>query len=159
MINTMDQITIKEAYKLIEDSSKRHHSILVSRIMKTLATLFDKSEELWTLVGLLHDYDYDKVNDFSQHGVLTAKKLNEKLPSNALQAIKAHDIRTAVKPEGLLDEALIFADSLAVFIEFNENIIDSEHLFEAKPWIWKTLTEFTDKHELDILGILRKLAI
>ena len=94
MINTMDQITIKEAYKLIEDSSKRHHSILVSRIMKTLATLFDESEELWTLVGLLHDYDYAKVNDFSQHGVLTAKKLNEKLPSNALQTIKAHDIRT-----------------------------------------------------------------
>jgi predicted hydrolase (HD superfamily) len=155
----MDQININEAYKLIEYSSKRHHSILVSRIMKTLAVLFDESEELWTIVGLLHDYDYDQVKDFSQHGVLTAEQLNDKLPTNALQAIKAHDIRTGVKPEGLMDEAIIFADSLAKFIESNEDIKDSEILFEAKPWVWKTLTEFTDKHELDILGILTRLAI
>jgi predicted hydrolase (HD superfamily) len=155
----MDQITIKEAYKLIDDSSKYHHSILVSRIMKILAVLFDKSEELWTLVGLLHDYDYDQVKDFSQHGVLTAELLYDKLPSHALQAIKAHDIRTGVKPEGLLDEALVFADSFAGFIESNEDIKESENLFEAKPWVWKTLTEFTDKYELDILGIMSRLAI
>jgi predicted hydrolase (HD superfamily) len=155
----MNQMTIKEAYKLIEDSSKRHHSILVSRIMKTLAALFDESEEVWTLVGLLHDYDYDQIKDFSQHGILTAEQLNDKLPKNALQAIKAHDIRTGVKPEDLLDEAIIFADSLSKFIESNEDIKDSENLFEAKPWVWETLTDFTDKHELDILGILSRLAI
>jgi predicted hydrolase (HD superfamily) len=155
----MNQITIKDAYTLIENSSKRHHSILVSRIMKILANLFDKSEELWTLVGLLHDYDYDQLKDFSQHGILTAEQLKHRLPSLVLQAIKAHDIRTGIKPESLLDESLVFADSFAGFIESNESLSKSENLFEAEPWVWKTLTEFTGRHELDILGILSQLTI
>ena len=57
-------ISVEEAIKLIEGSSKYEHSQLVSRIMKNLAKHFDNSEQIWVLVGLLHDLDYDRIDDF-----------------------------------------------------------------------------------------------
>lgn len=98
---------------VIKGSSKYEHSLLVSRIMKNLAKYFKTSENKWVLVGLLHDLDYDQLNDYSQHGMKASEQLGNRLPQDAIHAIQAHDYRTSVKPESLLDEALIFADSLA----------------------------------------------
>jgi predicted hydrolase (HD superfamily) len=66
--------------------------------MKILAKQFNVSEEIWILVGLLHDFDYDIVDDSSSYGLLAAKELQEKLPSEAIYAIQSHDYRAGVKP-------------------------------------------------------------
>jgi len=152
-------ISIEEAITLIEGSSKYEHSLLVSRIMNNLAKHFNTSEQVWVLVGLLHDLDYDLVDDFSQHGIQASLRLRDKLPSNAIHAIQSHDYRTEIKPESLLDEALIFADSLAGFIESRADLNEELPVFKEKPWLWNNITEFPDKHELDVLEIIEQLAI
>jgi len=152
-------ISAEEAIKLIEGSSKYDHSLLVSRIMNDLAKRFNTSEQVWVLVGLLHDLDYDQVDDFSKHGIMASEELRDKLPPNAIHAIQSHDHRTEIKPESLLDEALIFADSLAGFIESRADLNEEQLVFKEKPWLWDNLTEFPDKHELDVLEIIEQLVI
>ncbi|MFC1803877.1 HD domain-containing protein [Thermoproteota archaeon] len=152
-------ISFEEALILIKDSSKYEHSLLVSRIMKALAQYFDEPEQVWVLVGLLHDLDYDTVTDFSIHGIKTAEQLENKLPSEALHAIQAHDHRTSVKPETLLDEALIFADSLELFLDLKVELNEKQPIFTEKPWLWSNLTKFPEKHNIDVLELIEQLVI
>ncbi len=99
-------------------SSKHDHSQLTSSIMRVLAEFFHEDLDEWGLVGLLHDLDYDEVrSEMTRHRIVAADKLRGRLSERALHAITAHDHRTGVRPKSLLDESLIFADSLAVLIE------------------------------------------
>jgi len=111
-------ISREQALKLIENSSKRSHAILVSKIMRIIAKRLGKNEDEWELVGLLHDLDYGTVrNDMSKHGIVAAESLKGKLSKSALHAIKAHDHRTGFKSKSTLDKSLIAVDALAAFIE------------------------------------------
>ena len=152
-------ISPEEALSLLEGSSKYEHSLIVSRIMKKLAEHFNASVELWSIIGLLHDLDYDNVSDFSKHGIKAADELDGLLPIEALHAIRAHDIRTGVKPVGLLDEALIFADSLAVYLEARPSLDSERTGFSERPWLREILVDFTVKHELDVSELLLQLTV
>ena len=152
-------ITVEEAIKLIENSSKYEHSLLVSRIMKNLSKHFNTSEHIWVIVGLLHDLDYDHVTDFSQHGVKSSKQLENRLPKEAVHAIQSHDYRSEIKPETLLDEALIFADTLAGFLENTSGLAEDQDILKEKPWIGNTLIGFTNKHDLDVLELVEQLIV
>ena len=108
----------EEALKLVRSTSKYAHALMVSHMMRQLARALDENESEWTLVGLLHDLDYDEVkNDMRRHGIVAAERLKGKLPEHCVYAIKAHDYRTGVKAKGKLDNALIATDSLASLIE------------------------------------------
>lgn len=152
-------ISVEEALTLIEGSKKYEHSLLVSRIMKNLSKRFNMSEQVWALVGLLHDLDYDLIDDFSQHGILASLQLKGKLPNDAIHAIQSHDHRTEIKPESLLDKALIFADCLALVIVSKGDINEELPIFKKKPWLKTNLLEFADKHEFDFLEIIEQLSI
>lgn len=107
-----------EALRLVRNTSKYAHALVVSIVMGGIARKFGEDEGEWELVGLLHDLDYDEVeDDMSLHGVVASERLKGRLPEKSLYAIKAHDYRTGFKPKSRLDTALIAADSLAVLIE------------------------------------------
>jgi len=143
-------ISIKEALGLIKGTSRYGHALVVAAMMKALARKLGKNEELWELVGLLHDLDYDVTRgDMSKHGLVSAKMLRGRLPEHELYAIKAHDYRTGFKPRTSLDCALVATDTLAVFlgktrkvtteltVEFVLSEIDSAS--ESQPWIKSNL--------------------
>ena len=98
-------ISLQDAINLISNSSKFQHSLLTSRIMIKIARKLNENESVWVLVGLLHDLDYDDVEDYSKHGIIACEMLEGQLPEDALHAIMAHDYRTSIKPKSVLDEA------------------------------------------------------
>jgi len=103
---------------LVRSTSKYAHVLMVSHMMRQLARALDENESEWTLVGLLHDLDYDEVkNDMRRHGIVAAERLKGKLPEHCVYAVKAHDYRAGIKAKGKLDNALIATDSLASLIE------------------------------------------
>lgn len=163
----MVPISKEEALRLIDGSSKRLHSVLSARLMKALAKILHEDEDEWELVGLLHDLDYDLVQgDMSRHGIMAAEMLQGKLPERGLNAIKSHDHRTGVKPRSLLDESLIFADSLAVLLEdrvfdiladactFEKTLRDES---EEKPWISENIRSYFRRWNVSLSQILREL--
>lgn len=163
----MSLITREEALKLIEGSSKHSHSLLASRIMGALADVFHEDRDEWGLVGLLHDLDYDAVHgDMSRHGILAAEMLKGKFSERAMRAIMAHDHWSGVKPESLLDDSLVFADSLAVLIEDQKldasagaSTLDRalRDESEEKPWIIRNIRSYCRRRDISVSQILRKL--
>jgi putative nucleotidyltransferase with HDIG domain len=127
-------ISQDEALRLVKNTSKYSHALMVSFMMKELARALKENEKEWMLTGLLHDLDYDRVkNDMKMHGVVAAEMLKGKLPEKCLYAIKAHDYRSGFKPKGKLDKALIATDSLASLIE--RVGLETEKLNVKKLWM------------------------
>jgi len=147
-------ISKQEALKMIKNTSKYSHSLMVSAIMRRLAERLGENAEEWEIVGLLHDLDYDQTrNDMSKHGIVASEILKGKLPETCLYAIKCHDYRTGFKPKSKLDKALIIADTLvAVAEKINENEeLEPEKMKEGirrlsknQPWIKDNLRKIEE---------------
>jgi predicted hydrolase (HD superfamily) len=163
----LPQISVEEALELVKGSSRYGHSMMVQMIMVALARRFNRDEGEWGLVGLLHDLDHDMVNgDMSMHGVIAAEMLEGRLTEAGLHAIKAHDHRAGFERVTLLDESLVFADSLAVLAEDQgidaasddsalERALKDESL--ERPWITDNIRDFCLRRGVAVLEILRKL--
>ena len=163
----MSNISKTEALQMISESSKLAHSTLVSKIMVRLAEHLREEEDEWEIAGLLHDLDYDLVQDDpSQHGIKAAAILDGKVSKEVLQAIMAHDHRTGQKATTLLDKALKFSDSLAILIEDQslDHDSDEEEIAEAitlevttKPWIPQIINDFYLETDLDSRALLKAI--
>ena len=144
-------ISSEEARHLVSKTSRLIHSFTVSSLMGRLAELLEADTEMWMLVGVLHDLDYDDtVDDRSLHGVLAADRLIGLLPEEGLKAILCHDHRTGLKPETDIDYGLIPCDSIATVIEAGRiGFPVDESLFydclevvsSEKPWIRELIVE------------------
>jgi predicted hydrolase (HD superfamily) len=107
-----------EALRLIRNTSKHAHALMVSTMMEKIAERLSENSKEWKLVGLLHDLDCDEVGrDTNQHGIVAAERLKENLPAHCLYAIKAHNHRTGFSSKSRLDKALVATDSLAILTE------------------------------------------
>jgi len=90
-------LTREEAYKLLCDhvaaENLRKHCIATEAIMRALARRLGRDEELWGIVGLLHDLDYERTADSPpDHTRETCEILREKgFPEEALTAIREHN--------------------------------------------------------------------
>lgn len=81
-------ISKEEALHLVEGTSKRQHVLITSVIMRQLAQRLGEDEERLEIVGLLHDLDYDMVQEnMTKHGVVAGEILANKLPADSLYAI------------------------------------------------------------------------
>jgi len=93
----------------------------------------------------------------AQHGLLASRLLANKLSQEAIHAIQAHDFRSGVKPNKLISEALIFADSLAHFLESKAEFEENNPVFKGKPWLWSKLTEFQDKYDFNVSDLIEQI--
>jgi putative nucleotidyltransferase with HDIG domain len=160
----MGFISSTEAISMISESSKYEHSILVSRIMSSLAEYHQIDKEEWVLAGLLHDLDYDKIEgDRSRHGLVAASLLEGMVSEKVLYAIRSHDHRTGIEPITQLDKSLKFADSFAVLLENQSvrtvpDIDELSRLIESesrvKPWIGDIIESYCDEYGLSLHSIL-----
>jgi len=131
MINRTEAITILHRY--LQDDKLLKHSYAVEAIMKSLADQLNKNKNLWGLVGLLHDIDYEYTqNNPQDHGNISAQILNSLLPSKAINAIKGHNyIHTGYLPTTYLDKALIAADAVSGLIIATALVMPNKSLHEV----------------------------
>ncbi len=130
-------ITRDEALKLIREHVKNEklikHMIAVEAIMRELAKRLGEDEELWGLVGLLHDIDYEMTkSQMERHGIVGAEMLKDKLPEEALEAIRAHNEKTGHEPKTKLAKALIAADNVSGLIVAAALVMPHKKLEEVK---------------------------
>ena len=98
------------------------HMYAVEAAMRAYARSYGEDEETWGVVGLLHDFDYEKYpNDAhsptEEHpsfgvGVLRERGMEEPL----LQAILGHASYTGVPRESLLAKVLFAVDEICGFL-------------------------------------------
>jgi len=86
-----------------------NHALESEAVLRGLARNMGKDEELWGITGLLHDLDYAATkDDHARHGLDTVDQLKDRLPEEALNAIKRHafEMNGASEPETDFDYAL-----------------------------------------------------
>ena len=109
-----------EAWQLLcewtEGESLRKHARAVEHAMRSLAKKYGEDEDKWGVVGMLHDFDYERYPD-QRHPQLGSEVLRERgYPEDVIQAILSHADYTGVARESLLEHALFAADELCGFL-------------------------------------------
>jgi predicted hydrolase (HD superfamily) len=88
--------------------------------------------ELWGIVGLIHDFDYDRYPSLEDHPYKGNAILKERRwPENISRAIMSHAEYTGVTRDTPLEKALFACDELAGFITAVTLIKPSKSLTEV----------------------------
>jgi putative nucleotidyltransferase with HDIG domain len=116
--------TREEAWKLVSEYTQNQnlvrHMLAVEVAMRAYARKYGEDEELWGLVGLVHDFDYERHPDLSVEGhpMVGARILRERgWPEDIIRAVLAHAGEyTGVQPESRMEKALVAVDELTGFL-------------------------------------------
>lgn len=116
--------TREEAWRLVSEYTTNpnlvRHMLAVEAAMRAYARKYGQDEELWGIVGLVHDFDYERNPDLSVEGhpVVGARLLRERgWPEEIVRAVLAHAGEyTGVQPESLMERALVAVDELTGFL-------------------------------------------
>ena len=101
----------------VESPSLRRHCLAVETAMRAYARRFGEPEEAWGLVGLIHDFDFERHPDLSEHTVVGARVLEERgYPQWVVKAVRVHGGQPGHERRSLLDRALFAVDELTGFI-------------------------------------------
>ncbi len=119
-------MTREEALELMHEYTPtdglRKHMYAVEAAMKAYARKFGEDEETWGLVGLLHDFDYERYPNDShspteEHPSYGVGVLRERgLPEPMLEAILGHASYTGVPRNSLMAKTLFAVDELCGFL-------------------------------------------
>ncbi|OGG15181.1 hypothetical protein A2773_04825 [Candidatus Gottesmanbacteria bacterium RIFCSPHIGHO2_01_FULL_39_10] len=118
-------ITRTQAWELLNSHMKNknliRHCLSVEAVMKALANHFGEDEEVWGIVGLLHDGDYEAVQkDPSQHTLVMSQWLKEagETDQRILDAIMSHNFAHTGEnpPKNNLEWSLHCCDELTGLI-------------------------------------------
>ena len=112
----------EDAYDLVceytASESLRRHMLAVEAAMRAYAARFGEDAERWGIVGLLHDFDYERWPDPPDHPLKGAEILSQRgYPQDVIYAIKSHaDYLEDCPRVSTLDKTLYACDELAGFI-------------------------------------------
>src|SRR5271157_5855194 len=100
-----------------QSESLRKHALAVEACMRAYARKTGAGEELWGLVGLLHDFDYEKYPSAQEHPYKGSEVLKERGYSEEVRrAIMSHAEYTGVARLSPMEKTLFACDELAGFI-------------------------------------------
>jgi len=100
-----------------QSESLRKHALSVEACMRAYARRFGADEELWGVVGLIHDFDYEKYPTSEEHPFKGSEILDQRGYSQEIRrAILSHADYSGVRRETPMEKALFASDELAGFI-------------------------------------------
>jgi putative nucleotidyltransferase with HDIG domain len=115
-MNRADAFALLSEYT--QNPSLIKHMLAVEAAMRAYARKLGEDEERWGIVGLLHDFDYERWPDAPDHPLKGAEILRERgYPDDLIYAIKSHaDYLPDCPRVHLIDKALYACDELAGLI-------------------------------------------
>jgi len=103
-----------------QSESLRKHALAVEACMRACARKWGNGsadEDLWGVVGLIHDFDYERWPTAEEHPYKGNEILRERgWPDEIRRAIMSHAEYSGVTRESQMEKALFACDELAGFI-------------------------------------------
>jgi len=100
-----------------KSESLRKHALAVEAVMRAYARRLGEDEDIWGLVGLMHDFDYEMYPNPPDHPVKGSEILLENGYSEDIRrAILGHANYTGVARDTLLARGLYACDELTGFV-------------------------------------------
>lgn len=114
-------LTREDAWELLNEFTKTtaliRHALAVEAVMKHFARINGEDEEVWGIVGLLHDFDYEKYPE--EHCTKAAEIMKERgIDDFFIHAVCSHayGICSNVAPESKMEKVLYTIDELTGLI-------------------------------------------
>ena len=137
--------TREAAWKLLVEYnpsvSLQHHALAVEAVMRHFARSAAEDEDLWGLVGMVHDIDYERFPE--QHCVKAREILEEHgWPEEYVRAVVSHGwgICSDVEPLSLMEKTLYAVDELtglvtaAALVRPSRSVLDLPVKSVMKKW-------------------------
>lgn len=152
-----------QAWELVNEYTKQphllRHMLAVEAAMRGYAERFGEDADLWGLVGLIHDFDYEQNPDISVEGhpVVGVRLLQERgYPDVVTRAILSHATEiTGVAPESRMEKTLVAVDELTGFlvavalVRPSKSILDVELKSVRKKWKLKEFAAAVNRQEIE----------
>lgn len=153
----------EQAWALVNEYTTQphliRHMLAVEAAMRGYAEHFGEDPELWGLVGLLHDFDYERYPDIAVEGhpVVGTKVLREMgVSEEIIHAILSHASEvTGVVPETRMEQTLVAVDELTGFlvavalVRPSKSILDVELKSVKKKWKTKEFAAAVNRQEIE----------
>ena len=152
-----------EAWAIVTEytasDSLRKHMLSVEAAMRAYAPRYQSDVELWGVVGLLHDFDYERYPDVAVagHPVVGSRILHERgVSAEIIRAILSHATEvTGVERVTTMEKALYAVDELTglitatALVRPNKNIADVDLASIKKKWKNKAFAAGVDRAEIE----------
>jgi putative nucleotidyltransferase with HDIG domain len=116
-----------------QSESLRKHALAVEACMRAYARKAGADEELWGMVGLLHDFDYEKYPSPEDHPYRGCEILKDRGYSEEVRrAIMSHAEYSGVARISPMEKTLFACDELAGFITACTLVKPSKSLAEVE---------------------------
>ena len=103
--------------EFIKNQNLVRHMLAVEAAMGFYAEKFGEDVDLWGVVGLLHDFDWEIHPTLEKHPQAGAPILRERgVPEEIVRAILSHADHTGVPRESLMEKALYACDEITGLI-------------------------------------------
>ena len=120
MMNRDEALALMHEYT--QSDALRKHMYAVEAAMRAYARKYGEDEESWGLVGLLHDFDYERypndahsaTEEHPSYGVAVLKERG--LPEDMCEAILGHASYTGVPRNTSMAKSLFAVDELCGFL-------------------------------------------
>jgi putative nucleotidyltransferase with HDIG domain len=153
----------EEAWQLVtewtQSDSLRKHMLSVEAAMRAYAPRFNGDPELWGMVGLLHDFDYERYPDVAAEGhpVVGSKFLREQgVSEEIIHCILSHATEvTGVVRETPMEKTLFAVDELTglitavTLVRPSKNIADVKVSSVKKKWKDKAFAAGVNRAEIE----------
>jgi predicted hydrolase (HD superfamily) len=116
-----DALSRDAAWALLTEWTKseslRKHALAVEAAVRGYARTFGANEDEWGLVGLLHDFDYERYPTPADHPFRGCDELRRRgYPEWVMRAILSHAQYSGVPRESPLEKSLFACDEMAGFV-------------------------------------------
>jgi putative nucleotidyltransferase with HDIG domain len=153
----------QEAWDLVceytESPQLRRHMLAVEAAMRGYARHFGEDEEKWGLVGLIHDFDYERYPDVAENGhpntgtpILRERGVSEEI----VRAVLSHATEvTGVKRESKMEKTLYAVDELTgliaavALVRPSKDIRDVKLKSVKKKWKAKAFAPGVHRQEIE----------
>lgn len=132
------------------------HALAVEAVMRHMASKHGEDEEMWGVIGLIHDLDYEQYPD--QHCTMTEKILREEgWPEEYIRAVISHGygICSSVEPQTLLEKTLFAIDELtglvttSALVRPSRSVLDMEARSVRKKWTDRRFAAGVDRSVIE----------
>jgi putative nucleotidyltransferase with HDIG domain len=127
--------------KFNKSESLAKHAFAVEGVMKYMARKYGEDEEMWGIIGLIHDLDYEMYPE--QHCIMTEKILRENSwPEEYIRAVLSHGwgLASDVEPRTRLEKTIYAIDELtglvatSALVRPTKSVLDMEAKSVRKKW-------------------------
>ncbi len=100
-----------------QSDALRKHALAVEAAVVFYARMFGENVEEWSVVALLHDFDYERYPTLENHPFRGAEFLREQgWPEWVVRAVLSHADHTNTPRETRLEHTLFACDEMAGFV-------------------------------------------